>query len=79
MSRCKIAYNPSIDEYVLLFDPKWNEADVKVYDISGKLIVSKNRVSTKKDLILDIQKLNGTYVVTATSEKGEVFNGKIIR
>ncbi|MFW2136229.1 T9SS type A sorting domain-containing protein [Chryseobacterium sp. TY4] len=79
MSRCKIAYNPNIDEYVLLFDPKWNEADVKVYDISGKLIVSKNRVSTKKDLILDIQKLNGTYVVTATSEKGEVFNGKIIR
>ncbi|MGX9987443.1 T9SS type A sorting domain-containing protein [Soonwooa purpurea] len=79
MSRSKIAYNPNIDEYVLLFDPKWNEADVKVYDISGKLILSKNRVSTKKDLILDIQKFNGTYVVTATSEKGELFNGKIIR
>lgn len=79
VSRTKVAYNPNKDNYVLIFDPKWNQADVKVYDMSGKLILSKSKVSTKKDCELDIYKLNGTYIITAKSEKGEVFNGKVIR
>ncbi|SKB70414.1 Por secretion system C-terminal sorting domain-containing protein [Soonwooa buanensis] len=79
LSRTRIAFDPSINNYILLFDPKWNQADVKVYDISGKLIISKSKVSTKENLALGITNLNGTYVVTATSEKGEVFNGKVVR
>lgn len=78
-SRTKVAYSSNIDDYVVVFDPEWKQADVKVYDASGKLILSKNKVSTKSELVLNIQKTNGIYVVVATSEKGEVVNTKIIR
>ena len=79
LSRTKLAYVPSSDKYVVLFDPKWSQADVKVFDASGKLVLSKSKVSTKENLVLDIVKTSGVYVVTAVSEKGEVFNSKLIR
>ncbi|WP_300674553.1 T9SS type A sorting domain-containing protein [Soonwooa sp.] len=79
LSRTKIAFDRSSDKYVLIFDPKWKQADVNVYEASGKLIFSKAKVSTANMMPIELKNLNGVYVVTATSEKGEVFNGKIIK
>lgn len=79
VSRTKVVFNNNIDDYVVLFDPDWKQADIKVYDASGKLILSKNKVSTKTDYTLNIQKTNGVYVVVATSETGDIVNTKIIR
>lgn len=78
-SRTKVVYNSNIDDFIVLFDPDWKQADIKVYDASGKLVTAKNKVSAKGEYILNIQKTNGIYVVVATSEKGDVVNTKIIR
>ncbi len=78
-SRTKVTYSSDINDYVVVFDPNWKQADIKVYDASGKLILSKDKVSAKSDYVLNIQKTNGVYVVVATSERGEVVNTKIIR
>lgn len=78
-SRTKVVYNSNIDDFVVLFDPEWKQADIKVYDASGKLVISKNKVSAKNEYILSINKTNGVYVVVATSETGDVINTKIIR
>lgn len=79
LSRTKVVFSPAVDKYILIFDPNWKTADVNVYDTSGKLLYSKSKVVTSENFPIDLQDVNGIYVVTATSEKGEVFNGKIIR
>lgn len=78
-SRTKLAFNPNIAEHVLLFDPSWKFADVKVFDMSGKLIFSKTKVATKENMSLDFFRSKGTYLVNAISETGEVFNGKLTK
>lgn len=78
-SRTMVVYNQPIDSFQIRFDPEWKTADVKVYDLSGKLVLSQNKVSTSQDFKLDLAKINNTYIVTAVSEKGEKFSSKIIR
>ncbi|MBS1573647.1 MAG: T9SS type A sorting domain-containing protein, partial [Bacteroidetes bacterium] len=78
-SRTMVVYNPTIDNFVVLFDPNWKKADVKVYDMSGKLVLSANKVDTNKDFVIDLMKGNKGFVVSVTSETGTVVNAKIIR
>lgn len=78
-SRTKVVYNSNIDDFLVFFDPDWKQADIKVYDASGKLVISKNNVSAKSEYVLNVQKTKGVYVVIATSDRGDVVNTKIIR
>lgn len=78
-NRTQITYNPAIDNYIVRFDPNWNKAQIQVYDASGKLVLSKKNVSTAQDFVIQLNKDNRAYVVTATSEKGEIAVAKIIR
>lgn len=78
-NRTQITYNPAIDNYIVRFDPDWKDAQVQVYDASGKLVFSKKNVSTGQDFVLQLNKENRVYVVTAISSKGEKAVAKIIR
>jgi hypothetical protein len=78
-SRTTVAYNEAIDNYTVIFDPNWKTADIKVYDFSGKVVLSKNKVSASKDFVIELARNNKAFVVSVTSEKGEVVNAKIIR
>lgn len=78
-SRTRVVYNPGADGFIVKFDPNWKKADVQVYDMSGKLIISEKNILTDNDFGLRIGKNNAAYIVTAVSEKGEKISTKIIR
>ena len=78
-SRTMVMYSKAIDNFIVRFDPLWKKAEVKVYDMSGKLISSKQDIITDKDYVLNLGNLNNAYIVTAISEKGEKISSKIIR
>ena len=76
-----IAFDEATKEYKIFFDPAWNTAKVEVYDLSGRLIYSKDKVDTKAgEFTLSLPSGNrATYVVKAVSETGSVFSQKIIK
>lgn len=78
-SRTMVVYSQAVDGFMVRFDPLWQKADVSVYDMSGKLVLSQKNVSADKDFILNLSKNNTAYIVTAISEKGEKISSKIIR
>ena len=76
-----VAFDEATKEYKIFFDPSWNTAKVEVYDLSGRLIYSKDKVDTKAgEFTLNLPSGNrATYVVKAVSETGSVFSQKIIK
>ena len=76
-----VAFDEATKEYKIFFDPAWNTAKVEVYDLSGRLIYSKDKVDTKAgEFTLSLPSGNrATYVVKAVSEMGSVFSQKIIK
>jgi hypothetical protein len=79
-SRTMVVYNPQITNYIVRFDPKWKKADIEVYDMSGKLIISKKAVNTSTDFVIELDKqVKSTYVVKVVSDNGEVVNTKILK
>ncbi len=79
VSRTKVAFNQFEDKFFVRFDPLWKKAEVKVYDMSGKLVLTQKDLNTTNDYTLQLQKTNSAYIVTATSERGEKISAKIIR
>jgi len=79
-SRTVVVYNPGVENYVVRFDPNWKKADIEVYDMSGKLVISKKAVTTSTDFVIELDsKIKNSYIVKVVSEKGEVVNTKILR
>lgn len=79
-SRTMVVYNPEITDYVVRFDPNWRKADIQVYDMSGKLIISENNVSTKTDFVIKLDgAVKNAYVVKIVADNGEVVNTKIVK
>ncbi|MFC2450244.1 MAG: T9SS type A sorting domain-containing protein [Flavobacteriaceae bacterium] len=76
-----VAFDEATKEYKIFFDPAWNTAKVEVYDLSGRLIYSKDKVDAKAgEFTLSLPSGNrATYVVKAVSETGSVFSQKIIK
>lgn len=75
-----VVYNDAIDNYIVQFDSRWKTADIQVYDMSGKLVISAKNVKTSQDFVINLSnKIQGTYIVTGINEKGEKFTSKIIR
>lgn len=50
ISNTLVIYNPAISNYIVRFDPKWKKADIQVYDMSGKLVISKKRLKHREIL-----------------------------
>ncbi len=78
-SRTKVVYDGAIDKFVVRFDSDWKKADIQVYDMSGKLVVSQKNVLASRDFEINLAKANASYIVTAVSESGEKISSKIIR
>lgn len=78
-SRTIVVFNPAIDNYIVRFDPNWKKAEVQVFDLSGKLVLSRKEVSADNDFVLELSKERRAYIVTAVSEKGEKASAKIVR
>ncbi|KMQ71063.1 T9SS type A sorting domain-containing protein [Chryseobacterium koreense] len=79
-SRTVIAYNPSIENHIVIFDPNWKKADIQVFDMSGKLIISERGISTSGNYTINLMKsLNNVFLVKIISDKGEIVQGKIIK
>ena len=75
-----VVYNGDDDSYFVRFDPNWKKADIQVYDMSGKVVLSKKEVNDSQDFKLSLaDNLKVTYVVAVTSDKGEKVNVKIIK
>jgi hypothetical protein len=80
ISRTVVVYNPDITNYIVRFDPNWKKADIEVYDMSGKLVVSKKSVNTSTDFVIELDnKIKNSYVVKIVSDKGETVNTKILK
>lgn len=78
--RTLVIYNPAIENYIVRFDPNWKKADIEVYDMSGKLVISKKGVDTSRDFIIELDdKIKNAYVVKVVSDKGEIVNAKILK
>lgn len=60
------------------FNEDWSSADVKVYDLAGRSILSYSKVNTNSDLELKLIS-SGVYVVKVISNTGEVYTQKIVK
>ncbi len=79
-AKTMVIYNPDKDGYFVRFDPSWKTAEINVFDMSGKLILSQKGVNAKGDFDLNLdKKVKVVYVVNAVSEKGERVTTKIVR
>ncbi|WP_370898553.1 T9SS type A sorting domain-containing protein [Chryseobacterium gossypii] len=79
-SRTMVVYNPEITNYIVRFDPNWKKADIEVYDMSGKLVLSKKAVDTSRDFVIELDNaVKNSYVVKIVSDKGETVNTKILK
>lgn len=79
-SRTMVIYNPEITNYIVRFDPNWKKADIEVYDMSGKLVISKKAVNTSSDFVIELDSaIKNSYVVKIVSDKGETVNTKILK
>ncbi|WP_294244279.1 T9SS type A sorting domain-containing protein [uncultured Chryseobacterium sp.] len=78
--RTLVVYNPAIDDYIVRFDPNWKKADIEVYDMSGKLVISKKAVETSRDFVIELDKaIKNSYMVKVVSGNGDVVNAKILK
>ncbi|RMZ60493.1 T9SS C-terminal target domain-containing protein [Chryseobacterium nematophagum] len=79
-SRTMVVYNPDITNYIVRFDPNWKKADIEVYDMSGKLVISKKAVNTSTDFVIQLDNaIKNSYVVKIVSDSGETVNTKILK
>lgn len=79
-SRTMVIYNPEITNYIVRFDPNWKKADIEVYDMSGKLVISKKAVNASTDFVIELDgSVKNSYVVKIVSDKGETVNTKILK
>ena len=80
LSRTMVVYNPAVSNYIVRFDPSWKKADIEVYDMSGKLIISKKAVDASRDFVIELDgSVKSSYVVKAVSDKGVIVNAKILK
>ena len=75
-SRTMVVYNSNIEKYVVIFDPKWKECNIKLFDFSGKLIFQKN-ITTNKNYVIEQNLVTGAYYVVLNNEN-ETVKSKII-
>lgn len=79
-SRTIVVYSPGDENYVVQFDPQWSRASVKVYDMSGKLVISESKINTKSNYVIKLSDQNrSTYIIAVESENGQKVNAKIIK
>ncbi|MGH1520703.1 T9SS type A sorting domain-containing protein [Chryseobacterium sp. JK1] len=80
LAKTVVVYNPAVSNYIVRFDPSWKKADIEVYDMSGKLIISKKAVDASRDFVIELDgSVKSSYVVKVVSDKGVIVNTKILK
>lgn len=72
-----VVYNKANDDFKVIFPENWKTAVVSVYDMSGRLVLKSNRISSLKDYYISLDK-GAAYIVTAVSDGGDKVSKKII-
>ncbi|WP_265428845.1 T9SS type A sorting domain-containing protein [Chryseobacterium sp. YIM B08800] len=79
LSRTLVVYNPSIDDYIVRFDPSWKSASIEVFDASGKLVISEKSVKADADYVIKLDSaIKAAYVVKVVGNDGSTVNTKIL-
>jgi hypothetical protein len=65
------------DTYKIRFNKNWNAAQIKLYDLSGKVLQTYENVKTDVDFEFELPGA-GVFVVKLVSEKGEIYTQKLI-
>lgn len=65
------------EKQMVRFNEEWTSAEIKVYDLSGRNILTHEGVKTDSDFELQIP-AKGVFVVKILSNTGEVYTQKII-
>lgn len=66
------------DTHVVKFNSQWSSADVKVYDINGRNVLTHENADASNLLSLQLP-VRGVYVVMITADTGEIYTQKIIK
>lgn len=78
-SRTLITYNPSINNYIVRFDPALKSASIEVFDASGKLVISEKSVKTDSDYVIKLDSsMKAMYIVKVVGNDGTIVNSKIL-
>lgn len=77
LSDTEVVLDNSDKMYKIYFDSSWKKASVEVYDMSGKLVYSAKNIDTITPHTLNLDTVNGVYIVKAISENSEVYVQKI--
>ncbi|MGC4129198.1 MAG: T9SS type A sorting domain-containing protein [Bergeyella sp.] len=72
-----IAYSSRIEDYIVRFNPEWKNAEIQVYDMTGRLVLSEKNVNTSSDYVIKLNSINGIYVVRVKSDNAETVTTKI--
>lgn len=73
-----ITFNPAIKQHIVHFSPQWKSATIEVFDMAGRLIIHEKNYNTSSDYVIQLNNVDATYFVKATSSTGEFASGKII-
>lgn len=73
-----IAFEPNTNTHQAIFPKTWKSANIRIYDLSGKLIFSKDKVKTAENFILPLT-INGGYLVEAVSDTGVKSSKKVLK
>lgn len=65
--------NPASDKVMLKFNSKEKLIDVTLYDYSGKIIFSKNKINDSQVILNNDNQASGIYTVVVTSTQGIVY------
>lgn len=79
-SRTMVTYDPYVGKYVVVFDPNWKKAEVQVFDMSGKLVISAKDINTISNYEINlVENLKNVYFVKVISDQGVTVQSKIIK
>lgn len=73
-----VAYDQNSDSHLAIFPKSWKKADVRIYDMSGRLIFSQKNVVTSENFVLPL-KTTGGYLIEVVSEQGVKASKKVIK
>ncbi len=77
-SRTMVIYNSEISKYYVKFDNRWKNAELSIFDASGKLIFNQNKINCKQDYIIENMLVSGVYLIKIISDTQELKISKII-
>ena len=79
LSKTYIAYNLEKDNYIIRFSKNWKSANIEIYDALGRLVSSDKNIKASEDYTINLnKKYAGVFFVKVISDKGELFQSKLL-